>query len=847
MALHFSDDPVANAELLDTLGFSYIPIRRGQKKAAVSWAEFQRRRPSHDEVQEWARRYDSWAIITGAVSGIVVVDCDSPKALAWATQNLPHTPMQVLTGAKYPCRACQAWVPLNGSQCGRCNAEVYVDGPGFRGRHLYYRHPGIRVGNRARIHTGDGKIALDLRGDGGYVLAPGSPHPSGLRYEAVEGFGDVLPALLPALPVERLVHDDEPAETPLLPHLRAVPNDTERFRRAQLWIAKRDPAIQGQGGDDHTFRTACNLVRGFDLDDHDAMAILLQWNAGCRPPWREEDLQAKIDNARVYGKDPFGCLLGVPFTPTRPEPAHPLPAPAPAPELPVEELPALDWVPPEPLLTFDAPPFPLGVLPQPFQDYAAALSVATQTPPDLAGMLILAAAAASLQRKFRAEARDGWEEPLSLFSATVLPPANRKSTVLTSVMKPLQRWEHLQREKMGPALLEIQETRAAMERQLEGMRKRGESVSAIVAVRQELERLKLQGPPRLLADDITPERVASLMAENGERLAIFSAEGGLFETLAGRYSTSGSANLDVFLKSHAGEALKVDRQRKEREPVYLENPALTLGLAVQPEVLDGLFHQPGFRGRGLLGRFLFTQPASWVGSREICPPPVPARLTQAYRATLLRLLDTVHAMTETVTLPYEDHANAALIEFEARLEPRLHPDTGDLGDLADWAGKAAGLSVRLGGILSILSILSYSTEFPLTSSSLLVSRESAEKAILLVEDYLIPHAQNAFARMGADPLVEDARRILVTLQGRDRFSKRELHRALHQQIRFRRAEDLDAPLARLERMGYIRKTQADRQGPGRPASQAYLVNPFNPLTHTLQHHDNIDSIDKIPH
>lgn len=41
--------------------------------------------------------------------------------------------------------------------------------------------------------------------------------------------------------------------------------------------------------------------------------------------------------------------------------------------------------------------------------------------------------------------------------------------------------------------------------------------------------------PRLVADDVTPEAAASLLADHGGRLAIISAEGGIFDTMAGRY------------------------------------------------------------------------------------------------------------------------------------------------------------------------------------------------------------------------------------------------------------------------------------------------------------------------
>ena len=125
--------------------------------------------------------------------------------------------------------------------------------------------------------------------------------------------------------------------------------------------------------------------------------------------------------------------------------------------------------------------------------------------------------------------------------------------------------------------------------------------------------------PRLVADDVTPEAAASLLAEQGGRLAVLSAEGGIFATLAGRYS--GTPNLEVFLKGHAGDLLVVDRKGRDHE--YVEHPALTLGLAVQPEVLTDIAAMPGFRGRGLLARILYALPPPPSAGARSAPRPHP--------------------------------------------------------------------------------------------------------------------------------------------------------------------------------------------------------------------------------
>src|SRR5262249_23330320 len=89
--------------------------------------------------------------------------------------------------------------------------------------------------------------------------------------------------------------------------------------------------------------------------------------------------------------------------------------------------------------------------------------------------------------------------------------------------------------------------------------------------------------PRLVADDVTPEAAASLLAEPKGRLAIISAEGGIFDIIAGRYNGN-VPNLDLWLKGHSGDMIRVDR--KGRAPEYVPRPAMTLGLMIQPEVLS---------------------------------------------------------------------------------------------------------------------------------------------------------------------------------------------------------------------------------------------------------------------
>jgi hypothetical protein len=87
-----------------------------------------------------------------------------------------------------------------------------------------------------------------------------------------------------------------------------VPADW-RLERARRYLAALPPAIAGSHGDLHTFRVCCRLVRGFALDDGEALTLLQEWNTRCQPPWTDRELEQKIASALRYGREPIGGLL----------------------------------------------------------------------------------------------------------------------------------------------------------------------------------------------------------------------------------------------------------------------------------------------------------------------------------------------------------------------------------------------------------------------------------------------------------------------------------------------------------------------------------------------------------
>lgn len=263
-------------------GFSVIPIAYGGKRPLIPWAEFQQRRARRAEISAWFDRFDgaiNLGLVTGAVSNLVIVDADNEAAAAWVDAHLLPTSWIVSTA---------------------------------RGLHFGFSHPGVPVRNRAHVRTTAGPLSLDVRADGGFVVAPPSVHSTGVVYEQAGRWPAV--AELPVFDPAWLQRDTtpRPASSPgVQPRspLLGPPNAYMALRRARAWLSTRDPAIEGHGGDTCTFATACVLVRGFALSATDALVLLEGWNAQCSPPWTRRELETKVQAALTYGVEPFGGRL----------------------------------------------------------------------------------------------------------------------------------------------------------------------------------------------------------------------------------------------------------------------------------------------------------------------------------------------------------------------------------------------------------------------------------------------------------------------------------------------------------------------------------------------------------
>ena len=470
------------------------------------------------------------------------------------------------------------------------------------------------------------------------------------------------------------------------------------------------------------------------------------------------------------------------------------------------------------------PVFPAELLPTWVAEQVFAVAEFTQTPIDLAGSLALACLSTASGGWVVVEVRGSWREPTNLYTVVVLPPGSRKSAVFAAMIAPILAAEKALIKRTAPAIIEAEigskvatkaAEKAAQAAANADVSVRDTLIAEATAAAMDAEAIIVPAKPQLVADDVTSETAAHLLAQQNGRLAVLSPEGGIFATIAGRYS--GTPNLEVFLKGHAGDMMRVGRLSRDAE--HVDQPALTMGLAVQPEILRDIANMPGFRGLGLLARILFAIPENTVGRRSVGADPVPEQVAFEYTNTLHDLILDLARNTEPQVLQLSPEANELVLNIERTVEPRLGPG-GAWAHIVDWGSKYTGAVIRIAGLLHLAEHLG-------KAFGMKIDADTMERASM-IGDYYAAHALAAFDDMGADQSTRNARTILAWIERTTTtaFTKREVFRAL-KSSQLPTAADFDAPLAVLETHGYLRpiETASPKPTGGRPPSPSYLVHP----------------------
>ena len=417
------------------------------------------------------------------------------------------------------------------------------------------------------------------------------------------------------------------------------------------------------------------------------------------------------------------------------------------------------WDTPIPFDEYALPTFPVDALPEVIRRYVLAVAESTQTSVDMAAVEALGVVSLCSQGKYFIRGNADWTEPLNTYAVVILPPAERKSSVLSMMIHPVEVYEKLENERRSPKIVQSQMELSKLEKEKRSLVERASKGKATE------EDIKSKAKEIAEYEPVKPLRL------------LVSAEGGIFDIISGLYSRN--VNIDVFLKGHSGDTIRVDRIGRASESII--HPALTMVLAVQPEVLNGLMSNNTFRGRGLTARFLYSMPKSTVGSRSFSTEPIPEGVRVRYQDLIEAILSSDN---EQQPISLDDGAEEALETLFNEVEGRLK---GDLAEIPDWAGKFVG-AVTIGR-------------------------------------YFLEHAKAAYSLMGADVVNKNAQYLLSAIK-RERLTEFSRRDAMRRCRRFKTAESLQPVLNRLCEYGYIAlKPTEGIPTLGRKPSEVYLTNP----------------------
>jgi replicative DNA helicase len=693
-----------------------------------------------------------------------------------------------------------------------------------RGRHLYFRPPPGR--QPLKVQVAEDGIASSLDG---YLIGAPALHETGWVYRYENGTRALV-----ELPTE------------LYDLIVRASVETREWTWHALESGKPIPT---GSRNDAIFHAALGMLHAGGQRE-DVLRELLRVNAEqCQPPLDERLVHKQLAGAAKWvrtnpsAEEALRAKARQALIPRRREVHEREPA--------VHQ--ALAWDEPVPLATRGtAPPFRLETLPDWLAAWVLAITTEKGAVLDLGGNLALDVISGAIARHVQVSPRPGWYEPTCLYTIVALAPGQRKSPLFKGALRPVRTLEaqRLRDFRETDAIANLaSKIRQKRERELideadeeadpEQLRERLESFVGEIGLEEAPVR------PRLLTEDVTPEGLAALLADHGRIIAASDEGAALFENLAGRYAR-GSTSWDILNKSHSAADLVVDR--KGSEPVIVYDPALTLAIATQPELLRTLASKPGVEGRGVLARPLYVlpEPVYVQGATPAADPEVLEEYARRVRA--------VYNDTPDLETDEDEHPRPLVLTFDPvaremfeRFELELNEERRRLGgdDLdgesvyLGWLSKLAGQTARLAAVLHAAAHWTGGYGASLVK----IDETTAQRAIALAH-YYRAHALSVFGLMGELPGQGLAASILRWLAARDpaeleALTVRDVHRS---RSKGTSATRVRVALGLLEDHGYVRieRERSGRQG-GRPSERVRV----NPAVHAIPR-KTPDIADKTP-
>ena len=254
-----------------SMGFSVIPvhtIKDGEcscesqkcnapgKHPRIKWRGKTNTALSEAQIRDWWRRYpeSNIGIVTGPISGIAVIDIDGKEGLrsleeaGLPLEELPLTP------------------------------TVRTGGGGI---HLIYRYP-----EKTGVKTGSGILPkVDIRAEGGLIVAPPSRHASGEEYRWIDG---------------RSIDDIDPADfdfSLLIEEKDSKAKETEKPTSGSKWYEVYLKGV-GEGKRNDAAAKLAGRYFGMGMAEKEVLLLLQSWNLNNNPPMDRKELTTIVKSIR---------------------------------------------------------------------------------------------------------------------------------------------------------------------------------------------------------------------------------------------------------------------------------------------------------------------------------------------------------------------------------------------------------------------------------------------------------------------------------------------------------------------------------------------------------------------
>lgn len=819
-------------------GLRVIPIAVGKKHPPVP--EWQRAATTDPQIIRswWTGLYRGHGvgIATGEASGTWVLDVD-------------------VAGGKV---GAESLADLEGRHGALPETVESITGTG--GRHLFFawdpEHP--------TRNNQSGKIApdLDVRGEGGQVLAAPTVHPATgqpYRFRPGHGFGEIAVAAAPTWLYDLLAAPDEPAPQPATPRpVASSPSDEvtpiDWFNSNVTWesLLERDgwTRLRDVGQEQRWTRPGKNPRDGNSCSiNHYGNDLMWVATSSIAELPCEATLNKFQYESRMHGGgDDRGLASHVRRTQMPSRLAGPVDDSSWTSGLPTIEAegqtsPGDVWPDPEPLSVplGHGMPFPLDALPAFITDFCVTKAHALQCPVDALCMAAIGALSVVTLDKVRVhvDPDDDWWEDSNLYLVSVLPSGMSKSPAFKAMLNCLR---ILQTDMVEEATRRIQEAEIEREIKEKKAKKLTEAASLpgadpnavrdAITLRMELETDVAPINPRILGADVTMEKLADLFKLHGGRFALVSTEGGIFKIMAGQYSERGSAMLDVPLQAWSGDSLDQDRFSRN---VGLDRVLLSMCLATQPRSIEQIGRNEEMRGSGLTARFMYSVPRTTIGRRDRRPARLRGldrgqidQLRKAYEDRIVAAGKRLqHPGVTALRLEMSREAHDLFTDWDQRHEDALRAGR-DLAHMAEWQMKARASVVRLAALLHVAEYIEANDPSDVSRAPGEIGVATMRRA-LAVGDYWVDHARQVHevweSTSGgltyAKEIVEWAVGEWGEGKPRDGFTVTEAHKECTRlRHRNEKVATVQAAVELLDELGWVRTPS---EFPGRRGASAPVV------------------------